>query len=286
MKQCCETSFKNGKTSKLESWVQSWRPRAIAFCDVSILRLPRKSDASSPVMQNHLSKPEDLTFQIATHLRKSTPGLLTSLMNMSLVLHLPGNMHLCKSSSHDLLTFDQVQTPLRLPRETASERWKAVRDCQFLTLWLRNVLCSTTACFFSTSELPKVLRGSGVLNILTSKCASRHATTCNFDFSRHLARWLRTQRFSEPTFRPSGATNHLKKRINYNFPTFSRTCIFFPLSLSLLWSSLFFSSFRWLFPSWLFPPLLFHLSILSEVWLLNFLRIVTSQKVLLMIGMI
>ena len=39
------------------------------------------------------------------------------------------------------------------------------------------------------------------------------------------------------------------------------------LALPLLWSSLIFSSLLWLF-----PPLLFHLSILSEVWLLNFLR--------------
>ena len=51
------------------------------------------------------------------------------------------------------------------------------------------------------------------------------------------------------------------------FSTFSCACIFL-LTLSLLWSSLFCSSLLWLF-----PPLLFHLSILSEVWLLNFLRI-------------
>ena len=84
-------------------------------------------------------------------------------------------------------------------------------------------------------------------------------------FISHLARWLHTRRFSEPTFRPSGATNHWKH--TGDFSTFSRTCIFFLLTLSPLWSSLFFSSFLWLF-----PPLLFHLSILSEVWLLNFLR--------------
>ena len=42
---------------------------------------------------------------------------------------------------------------------------------------------------------------------------------------------------------------------------------FTTFSLSLLWSSLFCSSLLWLF-----PPLLFHLSTLSEVWLLNFLR--------------
>ena len=51
-------------------------------------------------------------------------------------------------------------------------------------------------------------------------------------------------------------------------PTFSRTRIFFLITLSLLCSSHFLAS-----PLWLFPPLLFHLSILSEVWLLNFLRL-------------
>ena len=41
------------------------------------------------------------------------------------------------------------------------------------------------------------------------------------------------------------------------------------------------SSFFWfsLFP-WLFPPLLFHLSILSEVWLLNFLRIIKITHIM------
>ena len=86
------------------------------------------------------------------------PDLLTALMNMSLVLRLPRKMHLCRSCSnvprlpsflemlqnpHVLLTFDKVHNPLRLPRETTSER-------------------------------PKVVRRDGVLNILTSKCASRH----------------------------------------------------------------------------------------------------------------
>ena len=89
-------------------------------------------------------------------------------------------------------------------------------------------------------------------------------------FISHLASWLRTRRFSEPTFRPSGTTNHWKNAVNRDFPTFSRTCILFLITLSLLWSSLFCSSLFWLFPT----PLLFHLSILSEVWLLNFLRFV------------
>ena len=83
----------------------------------------------------------------------------------------------------------------------------------------------------------------------------------------HLASWLHTRRFSEPSFRPSGATNHWKNIVVCDFSTFSRAWIFFLLTLSLLWSSLFFSSLLWLF-----PPLLFHRSILSEVWLPNFLR--------------
>ena len=78
----------------------------------------------------------------------------------------------------------------------------------FCTFWLRNVLRATTACTFSTSQLPKAVRHWGALYILASKCASRH-TGARF-FISHLARWLHTRRFSEPTFRPSGATSHWK----------------------------------------------------------------------------
>ena len=130
----------------------------------------------------------------------------------------------------------------------------------FLTFWLRNVLRATTACTFSTSQLPKVVRQWCALYMLTSKCASRH-NGVRF-FISHLARWLRTRRFSEPTFRPSGATNHWKNAVNRDFPTFSRICIFFLLTLSLLWPSLFCDSSHLYFSS-------VHL---SEVWLLNFLR--------------
>ena len=124
----------------------------------------------------------------------------------------------------------------------------------FCTFSLRNVLRATTACTFSTSQLPKVVRSSSVLYILTWKCASRHNGVQLF--ISHLASWLRTRRFSEPTFRPTGATNHWKNTVFRDFPTFSRICIFFLLILSLL--TLLTSAFQ--------------LSILSEVSLLNFLR--------------
>ena len=51
----------------------------------------------------------------------------------------------------------------------------------FCTFWLRNVLRATTACTFSTAQLPKVIRHWGVLYILTSKCASRHNGVHFFD---------------------------------------------------------------------------------------------------------
>ena len=44
----------------------------------------------------------------------------------------------------------------------------------FCTFWLGNVLRATTACTFSTSQFPKVVRTWCVLHILTWKCASRH----------------------------------------------------------------------------------------------------------------
>ena len=167
----------------------------------------------------------------------------------------------------------------------------------FCTFWLRNVLRATTACTFSTSQLPKVVRGAGVFctfwlrNVLqaTTACTFstsqlpkvsengvfctfwlgnvlRATTACNFS-SLLWPSWLRTRRFSEPTFRPSGATNHWKNTVNRDFPTFSRISIFFLLTLSLLLFSLLIFLF-----SLPLPCSAFHLSILSEVWLLNFLR--------------
>ena len=96
------------------------------------------------------------------------------------------------------------------------------------------VLRATTACTFSTSQLPKVVRTWCALYILTWKRASRH-NGVQF-FISHLASWLRTRRFSEPTFRSSGDPNHWKNTVFRDFPTFSLICIFF--LLTLLYSNL------------------------------------------------
>ena len=53
----------------------------------------------------------------------------------------------------------------------------------FCTFWLGNVLRATTACTFSTSQLPKVVRPWCVLHILTWKCASRHNGVHFFDIA-------------------------------------------------------------------------------------------------------
>ena len=151
------------------------------------------------------------------------------------------------------------------------------------------MLRANTACTFSTSQLPEVVRSWCVLYILTSKCASRH-NGVHFSTSQlpkvvrqwcvlyiltwkcalrhngvqffisHLASWLRTRRFSEPTFRPSGAPNHSKNTAFRDFPTLSRICIFVLLTLSLL--LFFLLIFLFSLP---LPCSAFHLSILSEV---------------------
>ena len=134
-------------------------------------------------------------------------------------------------------------------RHAHFQKWS--ETVSFLHFWFGNALRATTACAFWTL---------------------RATTECKCSSLIWPASVLRTRRFSEPTFQifqPSRATNHWKDIVNRDFPTLSCTCIFFLLTLSLPWSSYFFSS-----PLWLFPPLLFHLCILSEVWLLNFLRII------------
>ena len=193
--------------------------------------------------------------------------------------------------------------------------------------WLPNVLRATTACTFSTSQLPKVVRSWCVLYILTWKCASRHNGVHFFDIAtsksgltlrcfvhvdfeicfapqrRALFKHLNFQKWCEAgvfyafwlanVLRATTACNFssliwpdgsapvalasllfdppepqiIGKTVFRDFPTFSRTCIFFPLTFSLL--LFFLLIFLFSLP---LPCSAFHLSILSEVWLLNFLR--------------
>ena len=135
----------------------------------------------------------------------------------------------------------------------------------FCTFWLRNVLRATTAWIFLTSQLRKVLRTWGVFSFFTCKCALGHDGV-QF-FISHLASWLRTRRFSEPTFRPSGATNHWKNSVSQLFYLFAHLDLLSSETVSFV------IFFLLLFFSLTLPISAFHLSILSEVWLLNFLRL-------------
>ena len=75
-------------------------------------------------------------------------------------------------------------------------------------------------------------------------------------FTPHLASWLRTRRFSEPTFRPSGATNIGKTKCFATFlPLRTPGSSFFWCFLFLIFFLLLFSSL--LLPSLPFPSLLF-----------------------------
>ena len=129
------------------------------------------------------------------------------------------------------------------------------------------MLRATTACAFSTSQLPKGVRSWGVLYILTWECASRHNGVHFFDISTsESAPKLRCfVHFDlEMCFAPQGrAIFHLssgqmvppaalasllfdppepqtigKNTVNRDFSTFSRACIFFLMTLSLLFPSL------------------------------------------------
>ena len=80
--------------------------------------------------------------------------------------------------------FEMCFAPQRraLFRHLNFQKWS--ENGVFCTFWLRNVLRATTACTFSTSQLPKVVREWCVLYIFTSKCASRHNGVHFFDISK------------------------------------------------------------------------------------------------------
>ena len=105
----------------------------------------------------------------------------------------------------------------------------------------------------------KVLLGLDIDKQLTEAPAniswSQHAPRATVACISHTARWLPTCRFSEPTFRPSGATKHWK----HCFATF--------LPFRAPWSS-----FYWLFFSLTALTTVAASVHKSEAWLLNLLR--------------
>ena len=108
----------------------------------------------------------------------------------------------------------------------------------FCACWLQNILCATTACAFSTSQLPKVLWTWSAFIFFTSKCASCH--NCVQFFISHLPNGSAPAALASLLLDPPEP--QIIRKTQWIATTFSRTCIFFPPTLSLLWSSFFFAS--------------------------------------------
>ena len=303
--------------------------------------------------------------QNASPLRKSAPWPPNISHEHVFVLRLPREMHLCRSSSnaprlpsflemqqnpHVLLTFDKVRNPSAYHAKRHLNLQKCSVPLSFLHFWLRNVLRATTACTFSTSQLPKVTRTWCVLyfwlrnvlrDISTSKSGLNLVCVVHFDFEmcfapqrRALFRHLNFQKWSEHGVFCILTWKHASRHNGVHFfdislpksgPSMVWFCTFWLRNAlrattacnfsSLIWpagsapaalASLLFdrslkslentqcfatflpfrasaSSFFWLFlfsdllsSTFLFslplPNSAFHLPILSEVWLLNFLR--------------
>ena len=209
-KQFCETSSIFGvnnikNEAILCDFLQKWKVecRADGLVPISfaifpfhlskVLRLPRRNDARSYEVL-HLSRQITLANLLIWCSKmqplsgNQRPHLLTSLMNMSLVLRLPRN-YVCHRfwTCYKTFTFCSPLTRCTIPCACHAKRHLNVKKWSehvvSLTFLLRNVLRATTACTFSTSQLLKVLPSWGALYILTSKCASRHNGVHFFDIS-------------------------------------------------------------------------------------------------------
>ena len=271
------------------------------------------------------------------------PDLLTALMNMSLVLSLPRKMHLSNAprlpsfleslpNPHVLLTFDKVHNPLRLPRETTSERQKVVRACGVFThFYFQMCFAPQRRALFDIStsrsgpDLVCFVHFDFEMCFVPQRCALfRHRKSgpsvrcfklfrlqmCFAPQRRALFRHLNFQKWSEHVvFCTFWLGNVLRATTACNFssriwpdgsaPAALASLLFDPPEPQIIEKTHCFatflpfrapaSSFFWLFlfsdllsAALLFSTLLFsltlpisafHLSILSEVWLLNFLRL-------------
>ena len=301
----------------MESWVQRWQPRTNALCDFSTTPVEITAPATknrcqvirsaAPVTQNHLRKSTYLMLQNATRLRKSapwtpnisdehvsciaparrnaslqilfkcpTPAIVSgnatkpwrfarfwrgaqslapatqrhlNLQKWSepLVLFTFSHWHVLRATT--ACTFSTSELP-KVVREWclvhfdlemcfAPQRRALFRYLNFqkwsengvsCTFWLGNVLRATTACTFSTSQLPKVVRTPSALYIMTWKCASRHNGVHFFDIAS-------LEKHSES--RRSYLFSHLYLLSSYSF---SSTLLSSNLSLLFASSLLCFSS--------------------------------------------
>ena len=137
--------------------LRSFPPRKSEAKSYEVLHLPRK--IIFPKLKIRCAK-----MPLSGNQR---PDLLTSLMEMSLVLCLPRKMHLCRSSSdvprlpsflemlqnpHVCVTFDKVQNPLRPPCKTVSKLRKVDH---LLTLDVQMLLVPQRCALFQHLKFQK-----------------------------------------------------------------------------------------------------------------------------------
>ena len=137
--------------------------------------------------------------QNATPLRKSPPGPpntsdedvsctapATEHASLQILFKCPTPAIVCWKC-HKTLTFCSLLRGCTIPCACHAkthlnlQKWR--EHMVFCTCRLRNVLRTTTACTFSTSHLPKVLRRWSALCVFTSTCASRHNCVQIFDIA-------------------------------------------------------------------------------------------------------
>ena len=171
------------------------------------------------------------------------------------------------------------------PQRRALFRHRNFQKCSehgvFCAFWLRNVLPATTACTFSTAQRLKVLRSWGALCILTSKCASCHNGMHFFDIST--SKSGPNMAGSAPAALASLLFDPPEPQIIGKTQCFATFLPFRAPGSSFFWDFLFLIFFLLLFSSLTLTTSAFHLSILSEVWLLNFLRLQIISYIILYI---
>ena len=277
----------------MESCMQSWRPRTTAFCNFSSPYLWSMAPATkkwcqvtqsaAPVTQNHLPETENLMLQNATALRKSAPCHGTCIFPDPLQMSTPAIAfgHARKPSrfahfwpgAHSLApaTQNHIWTSKSAPNLSVFNTFDlgmcfaAQRRALF---WHLNFQSAPSMVCFVHFDLEMCFapQRRALFRHHNFQKWSEHGVFCTF--------WLgRACNFSSLIW-PHGSAPAASASQLFDPPEppcFATLLLRAPASsfFSLfLCSSLFCFSLLWLF-----APLLFHLAILSEVWLLNFLRL-------------
>ena len=135
----------------------------------------------------------------------------------------------------------------------------------FCTFWLWDVLRATTACTFSTSQLPKCSEHDEVFCAFWVGNLPRATAACTFSS-------LIWPGSSAPAALASLLFDSPEPQIIGKTQCFATLLPFRALGSSFFWDFLFFNLLSSSLLSLTLPISAFHLSILSEVWLLNILR--------------